>query len=184
MTTLTWRTVDSPIGPLTLAGTDGVLTGLRMEDQAHPPPVGDRVIDDRAFADVVRQLEEYFAGRRTDFDLDLRLEGTEFQRRVWAGLREIPYGQTWTYGQLAEHVGRPGASRAVGTANGRNPVGIVVPCHRVIGADGSLTGYAGGLDRKRALLRLERDRRTTLVGASGGDVRAVQVDGYRAARGL
>ncbi len=108
---------------------------------------------------MVDQLDEYFAGERTEFDVTLRLEGTEFQRRVWAGLLEIPYGETISYGELATRIGQPTASRAVGLANGRNPVGIIVPCHRVIGSTGALTGYGGGLDRKRALLDLERSRR-------------------------
>jgi methylated-DNA-[protein]-cysteine S-methyltransferase len=112
-----------------------------------------------AFPDAVDQLDAYFAGELTEFDLRLRLEGTEFQRTVWAGLCEIPYGETTSYGELAARIGRPRASRAVGLANGRNPVAIVVPCHRVIGAGGSLTGYGGGLERKQALLDLERARR-------------------------
>jgi methylated-DNA-[protein]-cysteine S-methyltransferase len=153
-------TVGSPVGPLRLVATDGVLSGLYMDDQRHRPDeatFGHE--DDGPFADVASQLEAYFAGERTDFDLPLHLEGTDFQRRVWAGLREIPYGETWSYGQLAAHLGSPGASRAVGLANGRNPVAIVVPCHRVVGADGKLTGYGGGLERKQALLDLERRRR-------------------------
>ena len=152
-----YRVTDSPVGPLTLAGDDE-LTDLRMEDQAHEPDRDGWVPDPDAFPDAVDQLAAYFAGELVAFDLALRLEGTDFQRQVWAALQEIPYGETWSYGRLAGHIGRPGASRAVGLANGRNPVGIVVPCHRVIGADGSLTGYGGGLDRKRLLLRLERDR--------------------------
>jgi methylated-DNA-[protein]-cysteine S-methyltransferase len=155
----TFRTMDSPVGVLTLAGRDGVLTHLRMDDQRHPPSGrADWEPDDGAYADVVEQLEAYFAGDRTEFELELRLEGTPFQREVWSALLEIPYGETWSYGQLAERIGRPGAARAVGLANGRNPIGIIVPCHRVIGADGSLTGYGGGLPRKQLLLQLERDR--------------------------
>jgi methylated-DNA-[protein]-cysteine S-methyltransferase len=153
------RTIDSPVGLLTLAGDGTVLTNLRMVDQAHPPTDQDEwAPDDRAFPDVVEQLQAYFAGTLTDFDVPLRLEGTEFQRQVWAALLEIPYGDTWSYGELATHVGNPSASRAVGLANGKNPIGIIVPCHRVIGANGSLTGYGGGLDRKRALLELEQSR--------------------------
>jgi methylated-DNA-[protein]-cysteine S-methyltransferase len=153
-------TVASPVGALRLVATDGVLSGLYMDDQRHRPDeatFGPR--DDGPFADVTEQLEGYFAGELVDFDLPLHLEGTDFQRRVWAGLREIPYGETWSYGQLAAHLGSPGASRAVGLANGRNPVAIVVPCHRVVGADGKLTGYGGGLERKQVLLDLERRRR-------------------------
>ena len=155
-----FRTIPSPVGFVTVAGDGGAVTALRMEDQAHPPAGADPwVRDDTAFDDVVEQLEEYFAGTRTEFDVTLRLVGTEFQRRVWSALLEIPYGETTSYGELARRIGQPSASRAVGFANGRNPVGIIVPCHRVIGADGSLTGYGGGIDRKRALLELERSRR-------------------------
>ena len=154
--TTTYRTMDSPVGTITLAGRDDVLMHLRMDDQSHPPAGRDEwVHDPEAYGDAVAQLEAYFAGELTDFDVDLRLEGTPFQQQVWAALQEIPYGETWSYGELADHIGKPGAARAVGLANGRNPVGIIVPCHRVIGADGSLTGYGGGLDRKRLLLELE-----------------------------
>jgi methylated-DNA-[protein]-cysteine S-methyltransferase len=162
------RTVDSPVGPLTVAGDaeTGVVTNLRMGDQTYPPPDQGRWVEvDGAFAEVVDQLAEYFAGTRTAFDVPLRLDGTPFQREVWAALLTIPYGETRSYGQLAEQVGRPGAARAVGLANGHNPVGIIVPCHRVIGADGTLVGYGGGLPRKRALLELERSRASpTLFG--------------------
>ena len=150
------RTVNSPVGPLTLAGKDGRLMHLRMVDQAHEPSYGGWERDDNGFSDAVEQLEEYFAGERREFDLDLDLVGTTFQRRVWETLLTIPYGETSSYGQIAEQIGSPGASRAVGLANGRNPIGIIVPCHRVIGANGSLTGYGGGLERKRILLELER----------------------------
>lgn len=157
MTVTCFRTVASPVGPLTLAGHDDVLTHLRMEDQAHPP-VGREgwVLDEHAFPKVVDQLEAYFAGELTEFDVPFRLEGTAFQRRVWSALLEIPYGETWSYGRVAKHIGQPTAPRAVGMANGRNPVAIIVPCHRVIGSTGTLTGYGGGLDRKRTLLDLER----------------------------
>jgi methylated-DNA-[protein]-cysteine S-methyltransferase len=157
MTVTTYRTVSSPVGPLTLAGHDDVLTHLRMEDQAHPPSGREGwVLDEHAFPKVVDQLEAYFAGELTEFDVAVRLEGTAFQQRVWSVLLEIPYGETWSYGRVAKHIGRPTASRAVGMANGRNPVAIIVPCHRVIGSTGTLTGYGGGLDRKRTLLDLER----------------------------
>jgi methylated-DNA-[protein]-cysteine S-methyltransferase len=160
MTTKRSRTIDSPVGPITLAGEGGVLTNLRMVDQTHAP--ADQATwarDDTAFADAVEQLDAYFAGALTEFELELRLDGTEFQRRVWDELRRIPYGDTASYGEVAARIGRPTASRAVGMANGRNPIGIIVPCHRVIGASGSLTGYGGGLDRKQLLLGLEqRDR--------------------------
>jgi methylated-DNA-[protein]-cysteine S-methyltransferase len=157
--TTTFRTMDSPVGVITLAGRDGVLTHLRMDDQAHAPtdqPSWEPDAD--AYEDAVEQLDAYFAGELTTFDLELSLEGTPFQREVWAALQEIPYGETWSYGQLADRIGKPGAARAVGLANGRNPIGIIVPCHRVIGADGSLTGYGGGLPRKQLLLQLERER--------------------------
>jgi methylated-DNA-[protein]-cysteine S-methyltransferase len=157
MTVTVYRTVDSPVGPLTLAGRDDVLTNLRMEDQAHPPSGREGwVPDEHAFPKVVDQLEAYFAGELIEFDVDLRFEGTEFQQQVWATLLEIPYGETWSYGAVARRIGRPTASRAVGMANGRNPIGIIVPCHRVIGSTGRLTGYGGGLDRKQVLLDLER----------------------------
>lgn len=155
-----YRVVSSPVGALTIAGHDCVVTHLRMEDQAHPPKDVSRWREapEGAFAEVVAQLAAYFAGELTTFDVELALEGTAFQQRVWKGLLEIPYGETWSYGQLASHIGSPGASRAVGLANGRNPVGIIVPCHRVIGANGSMTGYGGGIERKIRLLELERAR--------------------------
>lgn len=155
----THTVTDSPFGKLTLVATDGALSGLYMEQQRHRPPQeifgepADR--DDPPFKDAVAQLADYFAGRLTEFDLPLAMHGTPFQRRVWEGLRQIPYGETVTYGELAEQLGNPNASRAVGLANGRNPIGIIVPCHRVIGSTGNLTGYGGGIDRKRGLLALE-----------------------------
>ncbi|WP_414636134.1 methylated-DNA--[protein]-cysteine S-methyltransferase [Amycolatopsis sp.] len=158
-TTMRYTTVESPLGPLTLVGSDGVLTGLYMERQRHRPgeeSFGER--DEAPFAEAIRQLEEYFAGTREEFDIPLALHGTPFQRRVWAELREIPFGETISYRELAERIGRPTASRAVGLANGRNPVSIIVPCHRVVGAGGDLTGYGGGVERKRHLLDFERDR--------------------------
>jgi methylated-DNA-[protein]-cysteine S-methyltransferase len=159
-------TVASPIGPLTLTAVDGELTGLHMADQAHLPlDRGDRVQDKAAFTDVVRQLAAYFAGELMVFDLPLRAEGTEFQRRVWDGLGRIPFGETWSYAQLATHVGNVKACRAVGLANGRNPIAIIVPCHRVIGANGTLTGYGGGLDRKAWLLDHERRVRDAVAGS-------------------
>ncbi|WP_405765765.1 methylated-DNA--[protein]-cysteine S-methyltransferase [Streptomyces sp. NBC_00080] len=148
--------VDSPYGPLTLVADDGVLCGLYMTEQRHRPPeenFGPR--DDTLFGDAEEQLKAYFSGELREFSLELRLHGTPFQRSVWDGLRKIPYGETRTYGELAEALGNPTASRAVGLANGRNPIGIIVPCHRVIGAGGGLTGYGGGLDRKRRLLDFE-----------------------------
>lgn len=153
-----YRTIDSPIGPLTLAGHDGRLTNLRMVDQTYEPSRADWNRADSAFEEVVRQLDAYFAGELCDFDVRLDLRGTEFQRRVWEALLTIPYGETRSYGQIALQIGAPGAARAVGLANGHNPVAIIVPCHRVIGAAGKLTGYGGGLDRKQTLLTLERRR--------------------------
>ncbi|WP_217239040.1 methylated-DNA--[protein]-cysteine S-methyltransferase [Streptomyces sp. AC555_RSS877] len=149
--------IDSPYGPLTLVADDGVLCGLYMTGQRHRPPeetFGDR--DDLpAFGEAADQLKAYFAGELKQFTLELRLHGTPFQRSVWDQLRKIPYGETRSYGELADILGNPTASRAVGLANGRNPVGIIVPCHRVVGANGSLTGYGGGLDRKQRLLDFE-----------------------------
>ncbi|MGO9928943.1 MAG: methylated-DNA--[protein]-cysteine S-methyltransferase [Mycobacterium sp.] len=153
-----YRTIDSPIGPLTLAGRGSVLTNLRMADQTHEPSRAGWSPDPEAFGDAVGQLAGYFAGQLIDFDIELELRGTEFQRRVWKALLTIPYGETRSYGEIAEQVGSPGSARAVGWANGHNPSAIVVPCHRVIGANGSLTGYGGGLDRKRTLLELEKQR--------------------------
>jgi len=153
----TRTTIDSPIGPITLVGVEGVLTGLYMHDQRDVPPAEASGIDDAsAFGDVVAQLAAYFRGELTEFDMPLLLTGTPFQQRVWTALREIPYGETVSYGELAARIGQPTASRAVGLANGRNPIAIIVPCHRVIGADGRLTGYGGGLPRKQQLLSLER----------------------------
>jgi len=156
MTPLQYRIVDSPVGPLTLAGSGSTLMHLRMVGQTHEPDrSGWEPAGADAFADVVAQLEAYFAGELIAFDIDLELTGTEFQRRVWAALQTIPYGETRSYGQIAEQIGSPTASRAVGMANGRNPIGIIVPCHRVIGSSGGLTGYGGGIERKRTLLELE-----------------------------
>jgi len=151
--------VDSPVGPLTLVATDGLLSGLFMADQRHrPSSEAFGAPDAGSFPDIIGQLLSYFAGERSAFGLPLAASGTPFQRAVWSALRRIPYGRTATYGHIATQIGRPGASRAVGLANGANPIGIIIPCHRVVGADGSLTGYGGGLKRKRFLLDLERHR--------------------------
>jgi methylated-DNA-[protein]-cysteine S-methyltransferase len=153
-----FRTIDSPLGLLTLAGRGEVLTNLRMVDQTYEPSRTGWSENSVAFTGAVDQLGAYFAGELTDFALELDLQGTEFQRRVWKALLTIPFGETRSYGEIAEQIGAPGAARAVGLANGHNPIAIVVPCHRVIGANGSLTGFGGGLDRKRTLLELENQR--------------------------
>ncbi len=152
--------LDTPIGRLTIiASTTGVTHVLF--DGENPIDVGldaavPTVVDNPILRSACDQLGEYFAGERRDFDLPLDPHGTEFQVEVWSALAAIPYGKTLTYSQQAEAIGRPAAVRAVGSANGRNPIPIVLPCHRVVGSDGSLTGYAGGLDIKRQLLDLER----------------------------
>jgi methylated-DNA-[protein]-cysteine S-methyltransferase len=148
-----WTEIDSPIGPLLLTAAGGRLTGLFMSPAA-PPPGAVRDADG-VLAAARDQLGAYFAGAAREFDLPHGAHGTDFQQAVWSGLAAIPYGETRTYGQLAAAIGRPAAVRAVGLANGRNPISIVVPCHRVIGADGTLTGYGGGLERKQFLLDLE-----------------------------
>ena len=154
-TTVYW-TVDSPIGELLLAGDGERLERLHMQGGKRPAAIGpDWERAEEPFADLCEQLDEYFAGERCEFDLELDPHGTEFERRVWDALRQIPYGETEAYGELAERIGHPGRARAVGAANGANPIAVVIPCHRVIGADGKLTGYAGGLERKRLLLELE-----------------------------
>jgi methylated-DNA-[protein]-cysteine S-methyltransferase len=162
-TRLTSTMIDSPVGPLLLVARDGALTGLYLNERA-PAKVAAAIdneggcgkADATVFAEAARQLGEYFDGRRQVFDLPLDLDGTSFQRVVWEALLGIGYGETISYGQLADQIGRPTAARAVGLANGRNPVSIIVPCHRVVGSDGSLTGYGGGLATKRRLLDLEQ----------------------------
>ena len=157
MTTRTHAVVDGPLGPMTVVAQDGALAGLYLRDQRHLPAAdrfGDR--DDATLPGLQEQLGAYLAGQLRAFDVELAPVGTPFQMQVWAALREVPYGTTTTYGALAATIGRPTAVRAVGAANGRNPCCLVVPCHRVVGADGRLTGYAGGLDRKRSLLDLEQ----------------------------
>jgi methylated-DNA-[protein]-cysteine S-methyltransferase len=157
MTTYYYSTMASPVGELLLVGDGNALTGLYMEVQKHGRRVTPELVrDDAAFTDARTQLAAYFAGELHAFSLLLAPRGTPFQRRVWQALGEIPYGTTESYGALAARIDRPGAARAVGLANGRNPIGIIVPCHRVIGANGSLTGYGGGLERKRWLLDHER----------------------------
>jgi methylated-DNA-[protein]-cysteine S-methyltransferase len=146
--------IDSPIGLLTLVADDDRLAGLYMAEHRHRPTI-DSPRDDAALPAVREQLAAYFARDLKEFDLPLATAGTPFQRQVWAALTTIPYGESWSYGRLAAEIGRPLASRAVGLANGKNPVSIVVPCHRVVGANGSLTGYGGGLERKQWLLAHE-----------------------------
>ena len=151
-----YTTISSPLGTLLLGGDGDELTRLHMQDAPHPITVNPRWRrDHEAFAEARRQLDEYFAGARRDFELALKPAGSEFELRVWAALLEIPYGETASYGEIARRVGVPDAARAVGLANARNPIAVIVPCHRVIGADGTLTGYGGGLQRKRLLLDLE-----------------------------
>jgi methylated-DNA-[protein]-cysteine S-methyltransferase len=155
-TTTLYSTIASPIGELTLTSDGKSVTGLYMQNQKH----GARRIkewkrDDAALNELRAQLQAYFAGELREFELPLAAEGTPFQQRVWRALCDIPYGETISYGELARRIGQPRASRAVGLANGQNPISIVVPCHRVIGANGSLTGYGGGLERKRWLLAHE-----------------------------
>ena len=155
--------IESPIGRLLLAGDASELRHVRFLDGSRPDgPEADWREDAAPFADAIRQLREFFAGRRREFELPLRPHGTAFQERVWTQLRRIPYGETITYGELARRVGDPRASRAVGLANGRNPLPVVIPCHRVIGANGALTGFGGGLPIKEKLLALERGQ-TSLV---------------------
>jgi methylated-DNA-[protein]-cysteine S-methyltransferase len=150
---MTTRWIDSPIGGLRIHCSAGLVTAIGFGAEA---PRGARTADD-VLDRAEQQLVEYFAGERTRFDLPLASDGTEFQKKVWGELQRIPYGETASYGEIARRLGyEPGISRAVGAANGANPIPIVVPCHRVIGADGSLTGYAGGVERKRTLLDLER----------------------------
>jgi len=154
--TLRYTTVSSPIGELLLLGDDEALHGLYMQDGRKPTRIAASWERSAApFADVCAQLQEYFAGVRTSFDVRLAPRGAEFELRVWRALQDIPYGETVSYGEIARRVSQPQAARAVGLANGRNPIAVIVPCHRVIGADGSLTGYGGGLERKRLLLELE-----------------------------
>ncbi len=154
---LQYTTCDSPLGELLLLGDAQALHGLYMQDGLRPKPIAPIWKRTAApFARALAQLGEYFEGERVGFDLPLVIDGTPFERRVWEELQRIPYGATISYGELACRIGRPSAPRAVGLANGRNPISVIVPCHRVIGANGSLTGYGGGLRRKRTLLALER----------------------------
>lgn len=147
------RWFDSPIGGLRVHVSAGLVTAIDFDAEPTGSPVNDPLLDE-----ANKQLNEYFSGERTDFDLPIASDGTEFQNKVWSELTKIPYGETASYGQVAARLGyAPGISRAVGAANGANPIPIVVPCHRVIGADGSLVGYAGGVKRKQILLELEQN---------------------------
>ena len=159
--TVTHDVLDSPLGPITVVARDGALSGLFADHRRGPAldQLGRRCPPD--FTAVREQIGEYFAGTRRHFELPVAPVGTAFQQHVWATLCRIPFGQTWSYGELAARVGRAGAARAVGHANARNPMSLVVPCHRVVGADGRLTGYGGGVERKRFLLDLEQRTGTT-----------------------
>lgn len=149
--------LDSPVGRLLLEGDGDRLHFIHFDADPPPAPTPGSIAEKTPFLEAIRQLTAYFAGELQTFSLDLHLPGTPFQRKVWQALREIPYGRTASYGEIARRIGNPGAGRAVGGANHRNPVPIVIPCHRVIGADGRLTGFGGGLHVKEALLALERN---------------------------
>jgi methylated-DNA-[protein]-cysteine S-methyltransferase len=154
---ISYTQIESPVGPLLLAGDDSGLREINFVHGRHPAtpdPLWKQ--DRRAFADVIDQLEAYFAGKLEEFDVPLVPEGTPFQQKVWKNLCDIPFGETISYGELARRIGNPNASRAVGLANGTNPIPIIIPCHRVIGSNGKLTGYGGGLPIKEKLLALER----------------------------
>jgi methylated-DNA-[protein]-cysteine S-methyltransferase len=158
--------LETPIGTLLIAGdVDAIrFIGFPKSGKAQQPEPDWRLSTRGAVGEAIRQLKEYFAGRRSEFDLPLAPEGTEFQREVWKRLQEIPYGETISYGELARRIGNPNASRAVGAANGSNPLPIVIPCHRVIGANGKLTGFGGGLPTKEALLALEARQLRLIAG--------------------
>ncbi len=150
--------LDTPVGQILLAGDDDALALIGFPEGAmRHEPEPDWIYNEKPFTAARQQLREYFAGERTEFDLPLRLNGTEFQMLVLEALQRIPYGETTSYGDIAKRIGRPRAMRAVGAANGRNPIPIIVPCHRVIGSSGDLTGFGGGLHVKEALLRLEAE---------------------------
>jgi len=156
MNTHSYTWYESPAGPLLLAGSRDGLYYVSFSNGRHAVAIEPEWIEDRSlFDDAIRQLREYFAGERTTFSLTLKPEGTDFQRAVWAELQNIPYGETISYKELADRIGKPKAVRAVGAANGANPIPIIIPCHRVIGNDGSLTGFGGGLPLKKRLLELE-----------------------------
>lgn len=193
MDTLLYAAIGSPVGELLLVGDERALRGLYMQEGRTGAAVRPEWTSAEApFRAVHEQLNEYFEGSRTGFELPLELEGTPFQRRVWRALLEIPYGETISYGALARRIGRPESTRAVGAANGRNPISLIVPCHRVVGADGGLTGYGGGIERKRFLLDLEADHMAsvpktyTLIGADGRPYQSVvpgTLGGHRRSKG-
>jgi len=150
---------QSPYGQMTIQANDTGLLGAWFEIQTTQPQDLGAYSDDHAILNQAKiQIEEYFSGRRTQFDLPLAAKGTDFQQSVWQALCKIPYGETWSYQQLADEIGNPKAVRAVGLANGKNPISVIVPCHRVIGKNGKLTGYAGGVETKEKLLQLERSK--------------------------
>jgi methylated-DNA-[protein]-cysteine S-methyltransferase len=159
-------TIPSPVGELSLVASDQALVALVWRREAHRTAfeVAQENPDHPILHETTRQLREYFAGKRRSFDVELDFRGTDFQRRVWSRLLTIPYGETRTYGQIAEAIGNPTAVRAVGAANGRNPISIIAPCHRVIGMNGDLTGFGGGLDAKAFLLTLEAPQKQLLAG--------------------
>ena len=160
-------TLDTPVGVLSLVATDIALIALVWRTNGHSRARFEDALEDPKhpmLLETSRQLREYFAGTRQVFDLPLEFRGTDFQRRAWEALRTIPYGETRTYGQMAEQIGNPNAVRAIGAANGRNPISIIAPCHRVIGMSGDLTGFGGGLDAKAFLLSLEAPQRQLLAG--------------------
>jgi methylated-DNA-[protein]-cysteine S-methyltransferase len=156
MSNTVYRTIPSPIGTLLLAGDGDALEILDMQEASRPRKIDPAWTQEpHAFEAVTAQLREYFAGDRTEFEIPLHMRGNDFQLTVWDELTRIPYGTTTSYGEVARRIGKPDAARAVGLANGQNPVAVIVPCHRVIGANGKLVGYGGGLERKRLLLDLE-----------------------------
>lgn len=156
MTQIFHTTMQSPVGPLLMAADDDGLRVIHFVNGRRPRrPSREWVENARPFKDVIAQLKEYFAGKREEFEVPLVLDGTEFQMRVWSNLQTIPYGKTTSYGEIARKIGSPEGARAVGLANGQNPIPIIIPCHRVIGSNGDLTGFGGGLPIKKKLLELE-----------------------------
>ena len=153
-----YTSLESPVGALVLTSNGEAITGLFMDKyKGEPFSIGDWTRDDELFREAADQLRAYFAGELTEFDLPIAAGGAPFQQRVWAELRKVPYGSTISYGELARRIGNPKAARAVGSANGDNPVSIIIPCHRVIGSNGKLTGYGGGIERKKFLLEFEAE---------------------------